>query len=314
MSAIDDWRLERSERAKLVKAAGGRGTLDAIMLRGPRALRSLVAVTVLVALHALLAPVAHAQANRTAFLAEKLRADDFRIRTKAALELGATGDDAAVQPLCGALSDDSVVVRQAAAVGLRRLAKPAARGCLESRTSLEPNRDVKLQIDRALAALPAAPAAGGSTGPSMALRNNPNAVYYVAVSPIANQTGRPQSELDAVVMPAVIGKLDAAGSVQVAPAQESAAQARTTIKGRKLKGGFYLAVAVDKPNYSGGRLVVKVRLGVFSYPNKSLIGNVDKTLTQEGVGAADKAAEDNLIGMAAGLAAEQFAQNASAFL
>lgn len=310
MSAIDE---RVCNEAKMGRALRGRDSFAWIMLRGPRALRLLVASAVLAAVLVLHAPFALAQANRTAFLADKLRADDFRIRTKAALELGATADDAAVQPLCGALSDESVVVRQAAAVGLRRLAKPAARGCLESRTSLEANRDVKLQIDRALAALPA-PAAGGAASAATTPRNNPNALYYVALSPIANQTGRPQAELDAIVVPAVLGKLDSAGSVQVAPAKESPTDARTAIKGRKLKGGFYLAVAVDKPNYSGGRLVVKVRVGVFSYPNKSLIGNVDKTLTQEGVAASDKAAEDNLIGMAAGLAAEQFAQNASAFL
>jgi hypothetical protein len=44
------------------------------------------------------------------------------------------------------------------------------------------------------------------------------------------------------------------------------------------------------------------------------MGNVDKTLTAQGVSNPDHGAEDKLMDMAAGLASEQFAQNASAFL
>src|SRR5512140_557052 len=58
--------------------------------------------------------------GRTSFLIDRLRSDDFRVRAQAALALGATNDDAAVQPLCGALSDGSDVVRQAGAAALKR--------------------------------------------------------------------------------------------------------------------------------------------------------------------------------------------------
>ena len=67
-------------------------------------------------------------------------------------------------------------------------------------------------------------------------------------------------------------------------------------------------------NYSNGNLRVKVKIGVFSYPGKSLIGNVDKTLTKEGVSSGDKSSEDQLMDLTAGRASEDFAQNASAFL
>jgi hypothetical protein len=89
--------------------------------------------------------------------------------------------------------------------------------------------------------------------------------------------------------------------------------AREKMKSKKLKG-FYLAVAVDRFDYSDGNLRVKVKIGVFTYPGKSLMGNVDKTLTAQGVSNPDHGAEDKLMDMAAGLASEQFAQNASAFL
>ena len=78
--------------------------------------------------------------------------------------------------------------------------------------------------------------------------------------------------------------------------------------------GFYLAIAVEKFDYSNGNLRVKVKIGVFTYPGKSLLGNVDKTLTKEGVSSGDKMSEDQMLDLAAGLAVEQFAQNASAFL
>src|SRR5262249_55396813 len=77
--------------------------------------------------------------SRTEFLIERLRSDDSRVRTNAALALGATNDEAAVQPLCGALTDASEVVRQASAVALKRLLRPSAVDCLKRRVSAERN-------------------------------------------------------------------------------------------------------------------------------------------------------------------------------
>src|SRR5271170_4673886 len=65
--------------------------------------------------------------DRVQFLSDRLvypppagRQDDFRVRTNAALALGATGDEAAVAPLCGGLGDPSDAVRQAAAEAARQ--------------------------------------------------------------------------------------------------------------------------------------------------------------------------------------------------
>jgi hypothetical protein len=271
--------------------------------------RALVAV-------AMLAPLspstAHADADRVKFLAEKLSSDDPRVRTSAALALGASNEDSAVEPLCGALKDSTEVVRQASAVAMKRLGRSSAVPCLRSRLEREGNDGVKIAIERAIESISAAGGGGGGGGDDK-IKENPSAKYYIALSTIANSTGRSQPEVEGVVVKAIKSKLEAAGTIQIAPNKESADAARDTMKKRKMNG-FYLAVAVDKFDYSNGNLRVKVKIGVFTYPGKSLLGNVDKTLTKEGVSSGDKSSEDQMLDMAAGLASEQFAQNASAFL
>lgn len=254
---------------------------------------------------------ARADEARVKFLTEKLRADDFRVRTNAALALGATNEDVAVDPLCGSLSDTSEVVRQASAVALKRLGRSSAVSCLKAREEVESNEAVKVAITRAIEAV----SAGGDSagGGDDKIKENPNAKYYIALSTIANSTGRAQPEVERIVAKAIKEKLDGAGNVQIAPSKETADVARSVMSKRKLKG-FYLAIAVDRFDYSDGNLRVKVKIGVFTYPGKSLLGNVDKTLTAQGVSSGDHASEDRLMEMAAGLASEQFAQNASAFL
>ncbi|HSO35424.1 MAG TPA: HEAT repeat domain-containing protein [Labilithrix sp.] len=245
------------------------------------------------------------------FLADKLKSDDFRVRTNAALALGAANDDLAVEPLCGALADSSEVVRQASAVAMKRLGRPKAVSCLKEREGRETNDGVKVAITRAIESISAGGDSGG--GADDKIKDNPSAKYYIALSTIANSTGRSQPEVESVVVKAMRAKLEAAGTIQLAPRTESADSARETMKKRKMNG-FYLAIAVDKFDYSNGNLRVKVKIGVFTYPGKSLLGNVDKTLTKEGVSSGDKSSEDQMLDLAAGLASEQFAQNASAFL
>lgn len=252
--------------------------------------------------------VAHADEARVRFLSEKLRSDDFRVRTNAALALGASDDDAAVSPLCGALSDPSEVVRQASAVAMKRLSRSSSVDCLRSRAGVETSAKVKSEIARAIEAI-----GGGSDEDPDAIKDNPSAKYYVAISNIGNSTERPQSELEAIVRRAFKQKLETVGTVQIAPAKETPAAARTTMSKRKMDG-FYLAVAVDKFDYSNGNLRVKIKVGIFKYPGKSLIGNMDRGATKEGVTRPDKASEDALLAYLAELLAGEFAQNASAFL
>lgn len=253
-----------------------------------------------------------ADESRLKFLAEKLKDTDPRVRTSAALALGQSGEDGAVEPLCVGLADREDVVRQAAAVAMKRLNRTRSLECLRTREQEETSEAAKVVISRAIESI-AANGEGGSGGGVEPITQNPNAKYYVSLSTVANQTGRAQSEVDRIVLNSIRQKLGSASDVQLAPTTESPDKAREVMKARKMKG-FYLAIAVDRFDYADGNLRVKVKIGVFNYPNKSLLGNLEKKLTAQGVSTQDKASEDRLLDLAAGLASEQFAQNASAFL
>lgn len=260
---------------------------------------------------------AHAQARPSIpFLVDRLKANDFKVRTNAALALGAVeGDDSAlvVEPLCGAIADPSDVVRQAAAAALKRVGRSEALSCLKTQLTSETSDPVRLQLTRAVEAIEGA-ANVPANGPP---KENPNAKFYISLSPIANSSGRSQSEIEAIVMKAIRDKLDASGQFQLAPTKESASEAKAAMAKRKLKG-LYLSITVDKFAYFDGKLKVTVRMAVFTYPGKDLRGQVPRSLTQDGVvmqgGQGDKGAEDNLLGMAAQSASDDFIQNAKEFL
>lgn len=273
-----------------------------------------LALRILVGLFAMLVAVTALAQSRIDFLAERLKfppaqgqADDFRVRTNAALALGATNDDAAVSPLCGGLSDPSEVVRQAVAVALKRLARPSSSGCLKQRQAVESNASVKLQIQRAIEAIDAASSGGGGGGGS-APAQVAGAKFYVSISPVANQTTRPTPEIERVVHDAIASKLAQLGEYQLAPAGETNAAAKAAIASRKLKG-YYLGVSVDPFDYSGGNLRVRVRIAVSSYPGKDLRGEVPQAATMPGARPGDKGAEDQLMSLVAAGAAQAFAQN-----
>ena len=123
------------------------------------------------------------------------------------------------------------------------------------------------------------------------------------------QHGAPSSRgIDRVVLGAIRSKLDGLGPYQIAPDKETPADARAQIGKRKLKA-FYLSILVDKFDYDGGNLRVRVKVAVFTYPGKDLKGEVPAGLTQQGVSPGDHAAEDNLVSLAAARTVELFAQN-----
>ncbi|MGO9839504.1 MAG: HEAT repeat domain-containing protein [Polyangiaceae bacterium] len=254
--------------------------------------------------------------SRVEFLADRLRfppaagqADDFRVRTSAALALGATNDDGAVVPLCGGLSDPSEVVRQAAAVALKRLGRPSELDCLRRRVGVETSSSVKAEIQRAIDAIDASGGGGGSSGnggagpPVVA-----NARYYVALSSVTNNTSRATGDIERVVKDAITSKLAQLGEYQLAPAGESNGVAKAAIAKRKLKG-YYLGISVEKFDYSDGNLRVRVRIAVFSYPGRDLRGEVPAGATLPGARPGDKGAEDQLLSVVAGQATDLFAQN-----
>jgi hypothetical protein len=248
--------------------------------------------------------------GRVQFLADRLayppgsgQKDDFRVRTNAALALGATDDDAAVAPLCSALGDPSEVVRQAVAVGLRRLARPSSIACVKDRVTRETSAPVKVELAKTLDAL----GAGRSrTTPAPAIAAG--AKYYVAISHVANHTSRRSDEVDQVVRDAIGAQLQQGGLYQLAPEAETAEAAKAVVAKRQLKG-YFLAVGVEKFDYSDEGLRVRVKIAVFSYPGRDLRGEVPASGMLPGARPGDKGAEDQLMGAIAGRAAELFSQN-----
>jgi hypothetical protein len=258
----------------------------------------------------LFAPDARAD-GRVTFLSDRLKfppkagqSDDFRVRTNAALALGATDDDTAIAPLCVALDDPSELVRQAVAVALKRLARPSSVDCLRRRELVEGSAAVKVQIKRAEDAVGAAGGAAPSEAPSFAA----NAKYYVSVSRIANNTTRTAADVERIVRGAIASKLADLGEYQLAPAGETNDAAKSALTKRHLKG-YYLGVSVDKLDYSDGSLRVRIKIAVFSYPGRDLRGEVPAGATLPGARPGDTAAEEQLMSVVAARATELFAQN-----
>src|SRR4051794_1431745 len=66
------------------------------------------------------------------FVMQLTTARDARLRAQSALMLGAMQETEAMQPLCGALGDDSGLVKSAAAKALAQLGETSALSCLKS--------------------------------------------------------------------------------------------------------------------------------------------------------------------------------------
>jgi hypothetical protein len=275
---------------------------------------------VLLPLAVLLFPFTARADGRVPFLAARLQyppapgqPDDFRVRTNAALALGATDDDAAIAPLCGGLDDPKDLVRQAVAVALKRLARASSRGCLQQHLATESSSEAKSQIKRALDAVDAAGASaaargGGGGSSSDAPPNAANARFYVSVSRVTNNTTRSAADVERIVHGAIASKLAELGEYQLAPQGESNAAAKAALARRNLKG-YYLGVSVDKLDYSDGNLRVRVKIAVFSYPGRDLRGEVPASASYPGARPGDSGAEEQLMSVVAARAAELFAQN-----
>ena len=260
-----------------------------------RVLRALLLVATLVLLT--FSALDARAASSVAELAAQLRgSDDFRVRTQAALALGASGEESAVQPLCGALaSDANPSVKVAAAAALGKLGKKSALPCLRSALGRETVASTKAQIEKSIAALdaPAAPPPPGA-----------DTRFYVAIQ-VTNKTGRPAAEVDAIVRAAMQDKLLAKKGYAVAPKSEAVAQGGQIVKSKKLKG-FLLIATVEPPAYAGGDLTQVVRVSMWSYPDKALQGELAPRLTQSSTSKGDTQSETLLMKMCAETAVESF--------
>jgi hypothetical protein len=222
-------------------------------------------------------------------------AGDFRVRTQAALALGAAKQKGAVDPLCRALSDPSAAVRAAAATALRRLALGGA-PCLRERLALEENQLAKSAIQRALENLanaepPPAPISAATR-------------HYVAVGPIKDL---PQGSQGLERQIVVALRRAAPQTFAFAPAGESPTDAQTLLAKHPGVKGFYLAPKLVS-TYAAGALTVRIEVAMFSYPDKALLGSFSVRAQQGGLAEDNVKGRDDLIKAVAEGAIQKFAK------
>ncbi|AUX22119.1 hypothetical protein SOCEGT47_026200 [Sorangium cellulosum] len=236
--------------------------------------------------------------QRTSYLAAQLKSnEDYRVRTQAALALGASGDDAAAKPLCDALADSNASVKVAAAAALGKLGKPSGLACLQRAEPRERTPAVKAQIKKSIAAL----SSGGAAAPPPP---GADTKYYVAIE-ISNKSGRPESEIEPLVRAAMQAKILSRAGYAVAPKGETVVQGKKILKGKKMQG-FYLLATVEPAIYQNGNLTQVVRVSMWTYPAKALQGEFAPKLTQSGTPTKDVQSENVLMKMCVENAVETF--------
>jgi bacterioferritin-associated ferredoxin len=190
---------------------------------------------------------------RMSFLIKRLeKASDPRGRAQAALILGASGEPAAVAPLCNALTDAEHIVRSAAAQGLGELGEVSAVRCLKKHAG-DANPEARAAIQKASATLERL--------------QNVKPVLYVLLDDLKDERSPADPVTARLAEDRLRKELQKMGAV-LAPSSENAKQARAVMNARKLKG-YYL---VPKLQNQDGAL--RLSLLGFSYPQKSLQGEV----------------------------------------
>ena len=220
--------------------------------------------------------------SRLQFLSDQLRyppaagqPDDFRVRTNAALALGATNDDGAVSPLCGGLDDPSAVVRQAVAVALKKLARASSLDCMQRHLANETNDGVKTQLQHAIDAVNG----GGGGGGPPAVARTPS-----TTSPSRRSRTTPRrstADVEKIVHDAIAGKLGQLGEYQLAPTGESNTAAKAAIA-KRLPEGVLPVRQRGQVRLFRRQFARPVKIAVFSYPGKDLRGEVPAGATSRG--------------------------------
>jgi hypothetical protein len=265
--------------------------------------RSLRALSVLLFLGTLLLPVAaFAQGSDLQRLIYNLaNNEDFRVRTQAALALGASKNEKAVMPLCSALADSNTTVRAASAAALGRLALRSGQDCLQKRLGSETSDVVKATIQKAIDAIK-----GGGAGNAEPVFDS-DSKFYISIGKTTDKTGRNSQEVDGIVRSAMSAKLGQTAGFVAAPATETQAEAKKRLAAHAGVKGFFLSPGVAPPDYSNGNLKVKIEVAMLSYPEKNLIGSFSVNLTEPGVSPGSTENENDLIRMAAERAIDKFA-------
>lgn len=252
---------------------------------------------------ALLVVPCRADATDLRKLSEQLvSASDFRVRTQAALALGASKDKRAHPLLCKALHDPSSSVRAGAAAALGKLNK-GGEDCLRKRLASETVGHVKTVMTKALSHMVVREVA--EQLPSISSTTK----YYIALDTV-DATSRGGHEVASLVRRTILEAAAGNPVVAIAPDGETAAEAKKALQGKKQVKGFLLSTKVKPPEYATGTLTVRVEVAIFTYPDKNLKGTASRTLSMQGVSQPDAAAEDELLKSAAQHVLEAFLKTA----
>lgn len=241
-----------------------------------------------------------ARADKVSDLGTKLeKSADFRIRTQAALALGASRDARAISYLCRGLNDGSKSVRSASAAGLGKLRKGGAQ-CLAKRLDSETEESVKEVIRKALQLVgpPKAP-------PAITAATK----YYVTVE-VRDGTGRSGDGVSSLVRKGMTEAASATTEVSVAPPAENVEASQKLLSEHPAVRGFLLATSVEQPQYQNGGLTVRLEVAIFTFPERNLKGSFSRQLGMQGITSRDVRAEDELIQAAAQSCLKLFAQTA----
>lgn len=225
-------------------------------------------------------------AESIAELKEKLlKHEDFRVRTQAALALGATASPEAVDPLCQGLGDGTDTVRAAAAAALGKLQRGGL-DCLRARLDKESDENVRKMIKKAILLIEQAAA-----GPAITASTK----YYLAVATTVDRTAREESEVDALVRAVLAEQAATLAGCALAPREETPEQARKRLRPHPQVLGMLLAPEVFTPEYGDGQLTVRVELRISGHPEGAAMGSVQRSRTAAGVPDRDVAKENDLI-------------------
>lgn len=230
--------------------------------------------------------------------------DDFRVRTQAALALGASGDPKTVDPLCRALDDPKAAVRAAAAAALGKLSRGGAE-CLEKRSGKEPTDSVKTAIARALKEVKEA----GERKAFVEGLIDASTRFYITIGKTADNTQRKKSKVPDIVRGALGKAIARNKGFAVGPETETREQYKKKVSGKKGLKGLLLSPKVQPPEYGDDSVTIRFEIAILTYPDKALKGMIPVKLTQQGSATKSEATEDELIGMAVERAVEKLLKN-----